>query len=216
MLKKRKQGLIFRLSTTSIRHFTTDFNELEKLAEIYDVKKENILIQELPPLYKFYYDFLSEKKPIAVFIKDTKPCTTYMNQDLASQYELREKFRSPLGGRFSSLFGRRMHPIFHEKSFHNGIDIAAKYGTYVGAAREGVVTATGWMGGYGKAVIIKHKNGYKTLYGHLSRITTRKGRHVKSGSMIGRVGSTGYSTGPHLHFTLWHNGRLVNPLKVLW
>lgn len=197
-------------------HFIKDFDELEALPEIYDVPKEDIIVQELPFFYKLYYPLLDEKKPVAIFVRNTKPCTSYMNEELADKYELREKFRSPLGGRFSSFFGRRKHPIFSKKSFHNGIDIAARYGTYVGASRAGVVISTGWMGGYGKAVIIRHDNGYKTLYGHLSRITTRKGRHVKSGSIIGRVGSTGYSTGPHLHFTIWHYGRLINPLKVLW
>ena len=79
-----------------------------------------------------------------------------------------------------------------------------------------VVEDTGWMGGYGKAVIINHQNGYKTLYGHLSAICTRPGAKVKPGTFIGRVGSTGWSTGPHLHFTVWHNGQLVNPMNLLW
>ena len=89
-------------------------------------------------------------------------------------------------------------------------------GTAVGAACGGVVEDAGWMGGYGKAVIVNHQNGYKTLYGHLSQICTRPGAKVKPGSFIGRVGSTGWSTGPHLHFTLWHNGQLVNPMNILW
>ena len=197
-------------------HFIKHFDELENLPELYEVNREDIIVQDLPFMYRAYYRFLDSRDPVAVFIRDAKPNTTYMDESLAQQYELREKFRSPLGGRFSSLFGSRRHPIFHKKKFHNGVDIAAPYGTYVGASRAGRVIATGWMGGYGKAVIIRHKNGYRTLYGHLSKILTRKGRYVKSGSLIGKVGSTGYSTGPHLHFTLWHRGKLINPLKVLW
>jgi len=86
----------------------------------------------------------------------------------------------------------------------------------IGASRGGTVISTGWMGGYGKAVIVKHDNGFKTLYGHMSKILTKKGRKIKAGSVIGRVGSTGVSTGPHLHFTMWKDGKLINPLKYLW
>ena len=197
-------------------HFIESFDELSSLPELYTVSKDDIIIQDLPFLYRLYHAFADIQEPVAVFIKNAKPCSGFMHDKLAQQYELREKFRSPLGGRFSSFFGRRMHPIFHVQGFHNGIDIAARTGTYVGAARAGRVISTGWMGGYGKAVIIQHDNGYKTLYGHLSRISTRRGRYVKAGNLIGRVGSTGFSTGPHLHFTLWHYNKLINPLKVLW
>jgi murein DD-endopeptidase MepM/ murein hydrolase activator NlpD len=72
------------------------------------------------------------------------------------------------------------------------------------------------MGGYGKAVIINHSQGYRTLYGHLSVIYVRPGQRVNPGRLVGKVGSTGWSTGPHLHFTIWHNGRLINPMQVLW
>jgi murein DD-endopeptidase MepM/ murein hydrolase activator NlpD len=197
-------------------HFIESFSELDALPELYSIEKENIIVQDLPFLYRLYRPLLKKKEPIAVFIREAKPCSDFMGDTLAQQYELREKFRSPLGGRFSSHFGKRVHPIFRVQGFHNGIDIAAPSGTPVGSARAGTVIATGWMGGYGMAVIIEHDNGYKTLYGHLSRITTRTGRKVRAGSLVGRVGSTGYSTGPHLHFTLWHHNRLINPLKVLW
>lgn len=196
--------------------FIRDFCEIKALKKFYDAGDNDIVFQALPPLYRLYYGIFTRKHPIAVFIRDARPTPEVMTDKLARQYNLREKFRSPLGGRFSSFFGTRRHPIFRHKSFHNGIDIAARRGTYVGAAREGKVIATGWMGGYGKTVIISHPEGYKTLYGHLSVICTRPGRRVKPGSLIGRVGSTGFSTGPHLHFTLWHRGKLLNPMKILW
>ncbi len=196
--------------------FITDFREIKELKNFYGAREDDIVFQTLPPLYRLYYGIFTGKHPIAVFIRDARPNPVVMTDKLARQYTLREKFRSPLGGRFSSFFGNRKHPIFRNRSFHNGIDIAARTGTYVGAAREGKVISTGWMGGYGKAVIIAHPEGYKTLYGHLSQIATRPGRYVKAGSLIGRVGSTGFSTGPHLHFTLWHKGKLLNPMKILW
>ncbi|MCP4132272.1 MAG: peptidoglycan DD-metalloendopeptidase family protein [bacterium] len=203
-------------SERGVLHFIQDLNELDQLSELFHTEKENIIIEKLPHLYKYYASFWGEKKSIAVFIKGVKPEPNFMTPKLAKEYKRNQMFRSPLGGRLSSFFGKRKHPIFRNKSFHNGIDIAARTGTAVGASRAGRVIATGWMGGYGKAVVIVHSNGYKTLYGHLSRITTRPGRKVKAGSLIGRVGSTGWSTGPHLHFTLWQNGKLLNPLKVLW
>ena len=89
-------------------------------------------------------------------------------------------------------------------------------GTLIGAAREGVVISTGWNGGYGKAVIIQHGDGYKTMYGHMSSIFAKPGDRVQAGKILGKVGSTGLSTGPHLHFTLWHNEKLLNPMEVLW
>ncbi len=196
--------------------FIDDLDYIEIIKTEYNVADADIVIQKLPPFFKYYYKLNNEKENIAVFLKGVRPVIENMTAAMADKFELREMFQSPLGGRLSSFFGNRVHPIFNKRKFHNGIDIAAKYNTYVGAACEGKVIATGWMGGYGKAVIIEHKDGYKTLYGHLNTISTKPGRYVKAGQLVGKVGSTGYSTGPHLHFTLWKNGRLINPLDVLW
>ncbi len=203
-------------SVRGVLHFVNDFTEMEELAAVYGAKKSDILVERLPALYRYYYRFLGDRKPIAVFIKGAKPTAINMTDQLAAQFRVREMFRSPLGGRFSSFFGGRRHPIFRYHHFHNGLDIATPHGTPVGAACGGRVTAAGWMGGYGKAVIISHPNGFRTLYGHLSRISVSKGQRVEAGRIIGRAGSTGNSTGPHLHFTLWRNGKLINPMKVLW
>ncbi len=180
---------------------------------IFEAEPDKILFSDKPVILTKNG---KKMKYFPVFIIDAKPSTDNMTESMANQYTLREKFRSPLGGRFSSYFGGRIHPIFNRYGFHNGIDIAAPYGTPVGASCGGKVQSTGWMGGYGKAVIIVHESGYKTLYGHLSSIAVRPGQTVKPNQFVGRVGSTGYSTGPHLHFTLWHNDKLINPLKVLW
>jgi len=196
--------------------YVEDTAEIEKIAEIFGAKPSEIEVQRIPGYFSYMKQFTDNPLPIALFIPDKKPIIDMLTDELAEEYALREQFRSPLGGRLSSHFGMRHHPIFQRNQFHNGLDIAAKQGTYVGAARDGVVAATGWMGGYGKAVIIVHDDGFKTLYGHLSQISIRQGAHVKAGQLVGRVGSTGFSTGPHLHFTLWRNERLINPMKVLW
>ncbi len=203
-------------SKVGVLNFITDPSEIEEIAELYGVERSRVIVQKLPPLYWLIAGLKSEKKPAAVFVVGARPISHTMTPDMARKYALREMFRSPLAGRFSSHFGGRVHPIFRQYGFHNGVDIATAHGTAVGASCEGTVVAAGWMGGYGKAVVINHPKGYRTLYGHLSVINVRPGQKVAAGRIIGRVGSTGWSTGPHLHFTLWHNGRLINPLQVLW
>lgn len=195
--------------------FTQSATTDEEFREIFESGDLAILSERKPLRERL--GFGGDKRPYrAVFIIDGKPSELIMTESMAADFTLREKFRSPLGGRFSSYFGKRVHPIFNVNGFHNGLDIAARHGTPVGAARAGTVTAAGWMGGYGKAVIINHGEGYKTLYGHLSSINVRSGQQIRAGQFVGRVGSTGYSTGPHLHFTLWHGEKLINPMKVLW
>lgn len=203
-------------SERGVLEFVTDFSEIKTIAEEYGVNKEDVEIEKTPFLYSLYYKLISDRKPVAVFVKNVKPKAENMTNSLAGRFELREMFRSPLGGRLSSFYGNRKHPVYSTRKFHNGLDIAAKHGTPVGAARAGKVVSTGWNGGYGKTVVIEHDKGYKTLYGHLSSVNVQSGQTVSAGRIIGRVGSTGLSTGPHLHFTLWHNGKLINPMDVLW
>jgi len=120
-------------------------------------------------------------------------------------------FAWPARGAFTSGFGRRRHPIFGIWHLHTGVDIAATWGAPVLAAADGRVIYAGWFGGYGKIVIIDHGGGMSTLYGHMSTILVASGDAVRRGEPIGRVGSTGYSTGPHLHFEIRVNGTPVNP-----
>lgn len=125
--------------------------------------------------------------------------------------------KSPLNyTRISSFFSRnRYHPILKKVRTHNGVDYAAPYGTPVEAAADGTVIHRGWKGGYGKTVMIRHANGYKTLYGHLSKYGRyRVGRRVKQHNVIGYVGSTGLSTGNHLHYTVYMHDKAINPLKM--
>ncbi|WP_295421610.1 peptidoglycan DD-metalloendopeptidase family protein [Sulfurovum sp.] len=127
------------------------------------------------------------------------------------------RFGMPLRhARITSSFSyRRWHPILHRYRPHHGTDFGARRGTPLMAVNSGRVSFAGWMGGYGKVVKIRHAGGYESLYAHQSRIRVKRGQRVKKGQIIGYVGSTGRSTGPHLHFGLMKNGRWIDPMKVL-
>jgi len=126
----------------------------------------------------------------------------------------RSSFISPVSGRLTSGFGMRRHPILGYKRMHSGVDYAAKYGTPIYAVSDGVVSYAGRHGGHGNYVRIDHGGGMGTGYAHMSRIAASKGTRVRAGQVIGYVGSTGLSTGPHLHFEVYRNNRPVNPQTV--
>ncbi len=120
----------------------------------------------------------------------------------------------PTNGRITSTFGMRRHPILGYKRMHSGIDFGGGYGAPIYAVTDGVVSMAGRNGGYGNYVRLNHGNGLGTGYGHMSRIAVRSGQRVSRGQVIGYIGSTGLSTGPHLHYELYRNGRAVNPSSV--
>jgi murein DD-endopeptidase MepM/ murein hydrolase activator NlpD len=114
----------------------------------------------------------------------------------------------------TSSFGWREHPISGKKKFHTGVDIRLAMNTPVGPVFAGKVIFAGVYGGYGKVIVIKHANKRYTLYGHLNKIIVTKGQVVAARQIMAYSGSTGYSTGPHLHLAYWVNGRYVDPLTI--
>ncbi|HET7618126.1 MAG TPA: M23 family metallopeptidase [Vicinamibacterales bacterium] len=121
----------------------------------------------------------------------------------------------PVAGWLSSSYGRRKDPFNGGPDFHPGLDISADYGQPVLATGDASVTSAGPNGAYGKMVMLDHGFGIVTKYGHLSRIAVQAGQRVKRGDVVGFVGSTGRSTGSHLHYEIWMNGRLTNPMQLL-
>lgn len=121
----------------------------------------------------------------------------------------------PLDGKINSGFGYRKDPFRSRYGFHSGIDIDAKTGDPVVATADGVVKKTGWQSSYGKTVVISHKDGFETIYGHLSKISVEEGQEIKVGETIGKAGSTGRSTGTHLHYEVIKDGKRVNPANFL-
>lgn len=129
---------------------------------------------------------------------------------------LGELFVYPVRGRFTSGFGMRNDPFTGVRRFHNGIDLAGPPGTPIRAAMAGrVVHIENQIGNYGRFVIVRHDGGYQTLYGHLEGYSVRVGQYVSQGGLIGTMGNTGRSTGPHLHFSIIKNGSFVDPLEYL-
>ena len=128
-----------------------------------------------------------------------------------------DMFKCPITAKFriSSHFGRRADPFSGAASNHTGVDMACPTGTPVNASMGGKVAFVGYSNIFGNYIIMNHSNGYQTLYAHLSKVLTKKGIWVNQGTKIGLVGSTGYSTGPHLHFTVYKNGKLMDPLKLI-
>lgn len=128
-------------------------------------------------------------------------------------------FMKPIGGRITSPFGWRTHPIFKSRTFHSGVDIGGPNYGNIQASNSGKVIFTGWYGGYGKVVIIDHglvnNHPTTTLYAHMSSILVQNGQSVNKGQVIGKEGTTGYSTGPHCHFEVRINGKPNNPLNYI-
>jgi murein DD-endopeptidase MepM/ murein hydrolase activator NlpD len=185
-----------------IVHSVASGENLAKIAESYKVKPTAILDAN---------DLKSEK--ITVGQKLFIPGAQLSKIDRLKA--MGELFVYPINGYISSYFGYRSDPISGVWSFHTGLDIVGPNGGAVWAAQDGIVRAAGWHAVYGNYVTINHGGGYETLYGHLSKISVYAGQYVRQYEMIGLEGSTGWSTGPHVHFTIYKYGSLVNPLLLL-
>ncbi|MDN5347758.1 MAG: hypothetical protein PWP65_1322 [Clostridia bacterium] len=165
-----------------------------------------------------------EKKAVAKALDELEA----LSQQIAVKIrELQARSRRPLGPRgtsqlawpvpgyydISSAFGWRVHPLLQTKRFHTGSDIPAPPGTDVVAVEDGVVISTGYLGAYGNHIVIDHGGGFSSMYAHLSAILVKDGQEVKRGQVIGRVGSTGWATGPHLHLEIRLDGEPTNPMN---
>lgn len=144
------------------------------------------------------FDLTKEKQKMIKSIPSIQPVS---NRDLT---------------RIASGFGLRMHPIYKIIKMHKGMDFTAPIGTEIYATGDGIVEKVGWVGGYGRTIMINHGFGYKTRYAHCSKYNCRKGQKVKRGDLIGFVGNTGQSSGPHLHYEVFKNKRQINPVNFFF
>ena len=159
-----------------------------------------------------------EREPIALHSIDSRyPIELWDSPD---RYQMTSPLSAlpsiwPVQGRISSHFGKRPCPFSGKPQFHQGVDIAANKGEPVSAAAEGTVVSCGWHGGYGKSITLDHGSGYVTRYAHLKKICVGAGQSIKKGQNIGTVGSTGWSTGPHLHYEVRFQGNPIDPERYL-
>lgn len=235
-LERRHQlGLVFEADRTVLQDLQAQAAEIEAQQAVVEAQKNNVaLLQQ---------QLLSQKQQYEAEANSQSQLITRLNQDQAAleaaQAQLardsenvaaliRQKvaastgvvrgtgrFIYPVNSRITSGFGNRRHPILGYNRFHAGIDFGASQGTAINAADAGRVIFAGWYGGYGRTVIIDHGGGITTLYAHASRLYVRVGQNVAQGQTIAAIGSTGLSTGPHLHFEVRQNGRPVNPMNYL-
>lgn len=148
------------------------------------------------------------------FFKGARP--VIVNNYLQRLYNIKIVFQTPIKGLYSSFYGDRVDPMLDGTRFHNGLDIQSRMGAPIKPARDGIVTYTGWYFGYGLTVTVQHRDGYISMYGHCSSIKVKPGDRVTQKDVIGYVGSTGRSTGPHLHFIMMRHGSAINPLFFVW
>ncbi len=194
-------------------------------SHVYHLKKEKELKQLIKKQENQIAQLKEEKlsliasieKLVSKEISSTKNTYKKKNVSYSRRYISRKiPYGFPLKGVITSKFGYRPDPFTGILKFHTGIDIKATYKQPVRATADGVVVFSGWKRGYGKVVIIRHKNGYETWYAHLAYKRVGKNQPVKAGQIIGYAGKTGRTTGVHLHYEIRKNGKPVNPLRYIY
>lgn len=213
MLERRREAA--QRTVNEIRSLETDFRT--KVTELNEVQERQALL-----LAKLQ----THRKQLASYVTGLEHLTVAMENKLQAMIRSRSamtgpipmgtgRFIHPVEGPVTSPFGYRTHPVLGTTRFHSGMDFGVEYGTGIHAADNGVVIVAEWYGGYGNCVIIQHTKDLVTLYGHCSQLYVKNGDTVRQGQSIAAVGSTGMSTGPHLHFEVRQNGTPVDPSSFL-
>ena len=158
-------------------------------------------------------DMENLKKEIAKSMEKISEIKNYLL--LQKDIYLATPSRLPVRGVITSNYGKREHPRSGVEEFHSGIDISKSPGTPVSATANGIVSFSGWNGGSGNLVVLEHGFGYSTFYAHNKMNTVKVGQKVRRGDVIGYIGSTGNTTGPHVHYEIWKDGSSVNPKKYI-
>lgn len=176
-----------------------------------DVKYRALFTDKSTDLLEFEMDILSES------LEETQKDLSKLiqNVDDRLKYLQAKPNLAPTSGRITSKYGWRKNPFGSGREFHYGLDIANNYNTKIKAAGDGIVTYAGYSSGFGRIIIISHGYGYETLYGHNNRLYVKTGDKVKKGQIIALMGSSGRSTGPHVHFEVRYYGKRINPATIL-
>lgn len=207
LLARERQNILVCSNTGAI-HVVRAGETLKGVAKFYNIEIEQIRRRNRIPFPG------GLRKGDLLFIPGVTP--QMVTDPIHAQYAKKKMFISPCAGRYTRGFGWDIHPVTKKRAFHKGLDIRGKYGALVCAAAGGTVTYSGEMGNYGNVVIVKHDNGFTTLYSHNSVNLVRAGRRVVQGQVLARVGHSGRVTGTHLHFEVRTNEKPVNPAQYLW
>ena len=210
-LEDQKGILEFQLA----QRVVLEYQQTALTQDAFNAKKDRSKVLESVDKQRERYEIMlamemkNSKEIKSIILKESKTTKGRKRQNTVWS----GSFIRPVSGSITSNFGMRHHPILKKWKKHTGVDISASTGTSIKAADSGEVIYAGWLGAYGNAIIIDHGGGMQTVYAHCSKLLVKKGRKVSKGKIIGRVGSTGWSTGPHLHFEVRKNGNPINPLK---
>lgn len=218
-----KPGVTLRIpNQDGIFYTIKKADTLEKIAKNYGIPVDRIRkgngAEALDSLKEGKEIFLPGARPEAVESAPAQKSGLAKNQPKSGAKTVSSASRSyrwPVMGKINSPFGWRRHPVTRRRDFHTGIDIKAPRGRAINAAKAGRVEYSGWMGGYGRVVVVRHNDGYSTLYAHCSSLSVRNGQSVSQGQTIASVGTSGRTTGPHLHFEIRQGKSPMNPLKML-
>ncbi|MEC4676969.1 MAG: M23 family metallopeptidase [Nitrospirota bacterium] len=201
------QFLELKSTISTLKKAENEFNDL------FALKSREAVLEKLDTSDSGSIDLENLKLQIRISMETVGEIKDYLSQQ-------RDIYMStpsgwPVDGRITSAYGWREHPMTKKRDFHSGMDIAAGPGEPVKATADGIVSFAAWSGGNGKLVVIEHGQGFSTFYGHNKKINVKVGQKVKRGDVISYIGSTGNSTGPHVHYEVWKEGKSVNPYKYL-
>jgi len=208
-IRERNNRLMFKE-----KRLNNQLTVLKDKKQVIASLKEKILINKNKK-EKLYSNLMAQKDEYIKKVHSLEQNSAEIEQLVQKLQQQSKNFKQLGTGDFISVYGYRMHPIFKVRSMHTGLDIAAPEGRPVFAVDDGIVMYSGKWGGYGKTVIIDHGGNRTTLYAHMSKYYVKRTLNVKKGQVIGLVGSTGWATGPHLHFEVRINGKVNNPINYL-
>lgn len=188
-------------------------NAEKEFRRLFSLKSKEEVLENIDVSDSGSIDIDSLKKQIRYTIENVGEIKEYLRQQRDIYFATPKGL--PVKGSISSYYGKRYHPITGEEEFHTGLDVSSSSGTPVRATADGIVSFSGWSGGNGYLVVLEHGHGFSTFYAHNKKNIVKVGQKVKRGDIISYVGTTGDSTGPHVHYEIWKNGRHVNPIQYI-
>ncbi len=202
-----KQFSQWNSTASSLKEVEEDFRR------IFSVKSKEKVLQTMDTSYSGSIDLQNLMTELQKSVETVDAIKDYLR--IQKDIYLATPKGYPVDGRVTSPFGKRENPFTKNPSFHSGIDISASPGTCIQATADGVVSYSGWTLNSGYVVVLEHGLGFSTIYAHNKKNAAKVGQKVRRGDTIGYVGSTGKSTGPHVHYEVWEKGKNVNPQKFL-